>query len=59
MKKQTSEIVVFDIFIDPSVDAIQPQWWHKFIFWKKWKYSSWIINREFMTLDEIKERRKE
>lgn len=41
------------IYPDPKADAISPRWWHKLIFWKKWKYQEWKIRREYKKLKEI------
>jgi len=31
-----------------------PKWWHKFIFWKRWKYPEWVVRKEYKSLKEIK-----
>lgn len=47
--------------IDPAFDASRymvPKWWHKFIFWKKYDYSWFIFEREYLNLKELMERYK-
>ena len=42
------------IYVDPKADAILPRWWHKLIFWKKWKYLDWYIRAERTSLKDLK-----
>lgn len=46
-------VVPKKIFVDASCDAITPRWWHKLIFWKKWKYQSFHMVRQFVSLKQI------
>ena len=49
------EIKVKTIYVDPTVDCLFPKWWHRFIFWHKYKYPKYIIKREFIKLKDLKE----
>ena len=44
---------VWKIYPDSKADAIEPKWWYKFMFWKKWKYQEWKIRREYKSLKEM------
>jgi hypothetical protein len=44
---------VWKIYPDEKADAIQPRWWHKLLFWKKWNYAEWKIRNEYKSLEEM------
>ena len=44
---------VWNLNFDSKADAIQPRWWHKLMFWKKWNYGEWKIRREYKKLSDI------
>lgn len=43
-----------EIFLDSSCTHLEPRWWHKFMFWRKFKYPSCIQRRVFVSMDDIK-----
>ena len=59
LKKEDVDLVYFGksqvwkIYPDKNADAIQPRWWHKLMFWKKWNYGEWKIRREYKSLREM------
>jgi hypothetical protein len=64
MKEKEPNIVIFkpcSIWLmskdenGEEIDAIQPRWWHKLMFWKKWNYSTdhWIIKRQYKSLKQM------
>lgn len=32
------KIIPYGLQTSKEWDALWPEWWHKFIFWKKWRY---------------------
>jgi hypothetical protein len=59
MKKLSSEgkgikpFGIWKVYPDKNTDAIQPRWWHKLMFWKKWNYGEWKIRTEYKKLSDI------
>jgi len=52
--KKISEIVpIYSISLDHKVDCLVPRWWHKFIFWKKFKYQDFHMKREFLSIKDL------
>jgi hypothetical protein len=47
-----------DIYVDPKADYLYPRWWHRFVFWKKFRYPEWKIKRRFITLTQLKRIKK-
>jgi hypothetical protein len=47
----------WDFYIDPECNAFAPRWWHKFIFWKKWKYPECRI--KIITQEEFRKKFKD
>jgi hypothetical protein len=44
-----------EFYVDPAWDALEPKWWHRLIFWKKWHYPEYILTREWKTLKQLQE----
>jgi len=36
-----------------NIDALEPRWWHKLIFWKKWAYADFFIRTEKKSIKEL------
>lgn len=46
-----------DFHLDPTCTHLYRRWWHKFVFWKKFKYAEDSYqNRVFTTLEKLKEK---
>ena len=43
----------YNIYVDKEANSISPRWWHKLLFWKKYKYHQFIIKLEYKTLKEM------
>lgn len=46
-------IPFFSINIDPQAEYLVPKWWHKLIFWKKFKYHSFFMRRKFKSIKDL------
>ncbi len=44
---------VWKVYVDPNAEAIQPKWWHKLFFWKKWNYAQWKMKRDYIKLKDL------
>jgi len=57
MKKDNGEIRELEplmIFPDVNATHLYPRWWHKFIFWKKYRYPDFMIRVERMSIKDLK-----
>lgn len=52
-KVEKNIIPLFDIHPDHKADSLFPKWWHKLIFWKKFKYQDFRIKREFLSIKDL------
>lgn len=46
-------IPFFSINIDPQAEYLVPKWWHKLIFWKKFKYHSFLMKRQLKSIKDL------
>ena len=59
IKEKKDDLIVFKansawtIYPDPEAEALFPKWWHKLMFWKRWKYQDWKIRTEYKKLSDL------
>jgi hypothetical protein len=49
----TIDFPPFEIHIDPGANVLYERWWHKFMFWRKFRYPRWPIKIKYIK-DETK-----
>jgi len=46
-------ILFFSLYPDYKAEYLVPKWWHKLIFWKKFKYQPFNMKRQFVSIKDI------
>lgn len=53
MQPKMEIIEPFSIYVDNTVSHFFPKWWHRFIFWKKFKYHSFIQRTKKVSIKDL------
>lgn len=48
-------IRVYDYLVDPQATHLERKWWHRFMFWKKFRYPKFVVRTKTLTLQKAKE----
>ena len=44
---------VWAIYPDPTATHLRERWWHKLMFWKKFRYQMWAQKRHYKSLKDF------
>ena len=47
------EVPIRDFYTDPNATHLEPRWWHKFVFWREFKYPKYVVERRCVSLEEL------